>query len=129
MKENKLVIEINRSPEVVFEFVTNPNNTARWIDNVASEEVDKYPIQLGTVYKNINKAGELMELEMVEFEKNKSFVMKDRGSAYHVKYTITPTGGGHTEFTYFEWVEEGELSSLFTLPILEKLKGILEGNS
>ncbi len=125
MKENKISIVINRPASEVFDFVINPENTPKWIDSLVKEEVNEQPIKRGTIYRNVNKAGEWSEYEMVEFEKDKSFVMKDKGSTYHVKYILEPLGNGVTELTYFEWMTEGELSNPFTKAVLEKLKTIL----
>ncbi len=128
MKENKISVVIDRPANEVFDFVVNPENTPKWIDSLVKEKVNEQPIRLGTIYRNVNKAGEWAEYEMVEFEKPKMFVMKDKNSTYHVKYILEPVGGGHTQLTYFEWVDGGELSNPFTTLILEKLKNILEAD-
>lgn len=62
---------------------------------------------------------------MTEFEQDKMFVLSQVGGSYNVKYTFTPVGDG-TELEYYEWMDEGELTELFTNEPLEKLKAILE---
>lgn len=126
MKSNKLTIRINSPVRDVFEFVTNPANTPKWIDFINKEETNEWPPKLGTIYKNQDRDGVWRDLEMTEFEKNKMFVMTSRASGYHVKYTLTPAGDSATELEYYEWMDGGELDGPFTMEPLKKLKSILE---
>ncbi len=128
MKQNKISIIINSPIEEVFDFTTNPENTPRWIDGIEKEEVNQRPIALGTIYRNVDKAGIWTEYEVVQFEKNKSFELKQNNSTYHVRYTYDLMSEKITKLTYFEWVEEGELGNPFPPSVLEKLKIVLENN-
>lgn len=56
----------------------------------------------------------------------KVFELKQKDSDYHVRYTYEKISENETKLTYFEWVENGELSSQFTLATLEKLKRVME---
>lgn len=126
MKENKLAIRINKPASEVFEFVTNPANTPKWIDFITKEQANESPPKLGTIYKNQNKAGEWSDYEVTAFEQNKMFVMSRRNNGYHVKYTIMELGDGITDLEYYEWMASGELGEPFTMSPLQKLKTILE---
>jgi hypothetical protein len=128
MKSLTLKISINRLVPEVFEFVTNPKNTPKWIDFIVAEKTNESPVKLGTIYKNQSLTGEWSEYEMTAFEKDKFFVMSTRPSNYHVRYTLKPKGNG-TELEYFEWTDDGELEKPFTQDYLEKLKDVLEGNA
>ena len=62
---------------------------------------------------------------MTEFEPNKMFIMTNRQTGYHVKYTLIPKNSG-MELKYYEWVDKGELDEPFTIEPLQKLKSLLE---
>src|SRR4051812_5635124 len=109
MKSKKLTIKIDKPVSEVFEFVTNPENTPKWIDFMAHEETNEWPAKLGTVYKNQNQEGEWGEYDMTKFEQDKMFVMSKRDSGYHVRYRIKPLGEDSCELEYYEWMDEGEL--------------------
>ena len=126
MKENRLVIEINRPVAEVFEFTINPRNTHLWVDSIAKEETNELPIKLGTRYRNVNRQGVWSEYEVVKFSLNKVFELKMKDASYHVRYDYEPVSGAKTELTYFEWVEDGELDGPFAITTLEKLKRLME---
>ena len=126
MRTHKLTVRINSPATEVFDFVTNPANTTKWIDFISKEETNEWPPKLGTIYKNQDKAGEWRDLEMTEFEQDKMFVMTSRATGYHVRYTLIPVDDGSTELEYYEWVDSGKLTDPFTIESLEKLKSILE---
>ena len=126
MKENKIVVEVNRPVSKVFEFTINPRNTHLWINSLVQEETNEYPIRVGTEYKNLNKQGKWTEYKVVQFEENKVFHMKQKNSSYNVRYIYEPISDNRTKLTYFEWVGEGELEQPFSLTFLEKLKRLIE---
>ena len=126
MKQNKLVIQINRPVNKVFLFVLNPKNTPLWIDSIIKEEANEKLPKLGTIYRNVNPNRVLSEYLITSFDKNKMFEMISKDNNYHVRYTLKVLNGKSTELEYFEWVSKGKLNEPFTLEILEKLKNILE---
>jgi len=128
MKQNKISIIINSPIESVFDFTINPENTPKWIDGIENEEVDKKPINLGTIYRNVDKSGVWTEYEVVQFYENKIFELKQKNSIYHVRYDYDLMSEKITRLTYFEWVDDGDLTSPFSRSVLEKLKNLLENN-
>ena len=125
MKENRISVRIRRPVSEVFEFAVNPANTPKWIDGIVEEKASGWPPKLGTTYRNRNKAGAWTEYEVVEFEQDGIFTLRQKGSDYGVRYTFKPAGNG-TELTYFEWVWSGELKEPFTKATLDKLRALLE---
>ena len=126
MKENRLIIKIDKPIGEVFEFSTNPDNTHRWVDSIVKEETNEWPVKVGTIYRNQNKEGMSSEYTVTDFEKDKIFVLKQTHGDYHVRYTYTTLDENSTQLEYYEWVENGELSEPFSIHGLEKLKNILE---
>jgi uncharacterized protein YndB with AHSA1/START domain len=128
MQENKITIAINKPIEEVFEFTTNPKNTHLWIPSIDEEIADKYPPKSGTQYKNRGNDSDWDFYKVVEFKKNKIFILTDLESNYHVKYTYRKISDTQTEMEYFEWMENGELVNPFTDNIIQKLKSVMEHN-
>lgn len=129
MKENTIVIEINYPASKIFKFTLKPANTHLWVDGIVREETNESPTRIGTKYRNLNKQGKWTVYEIVQFEPNKMFEMKQEDSSYHVRYTFEKISDSKTKITYFEWVYEGELEEPFSPAILEKLKEVIENQS
>lgn len=122
MKQNKIIVIINKPVQEVFEYTTNPKNTPLWIPSIGEETADSYPPKIGTIYKNCSKSGKWNAYIVIELEKNKIFTLK--GGNYFVSYK--KLDDNKTELIYTEWVESGEIKSPFTEDILLNLKGIIE---
>lgn len=126
MKGNKLTIRIDRSAPEGFAFALNPKNTPKWIDDLVSEETNEWPVKIGTIYKNVNRAGERHEYIVSAWKENEMFEFISKDGNYHVRYTYRPISDNSFDLEYLEWVDEGELEEPFTLDILEKLKAVMQ---
>lgn len=127
MKNNVIKIVIHRPVRDVFKFTANPENTPKWIGSIAHEEIDHAPIRVGTIYRNTNQAGETTEYEMIEYDPPATFMLRQKGGSYSVRYIFQPVDDHTTEFTYHEWVEDGDLKDPFPQSHLDKLKQVMEG--
>ncbi len=125
MKEVRLTIKIDRPMQEVFDFTLNPENTPKWIDGIAQEVAEPWPVRVGTIYKNQGREGAWTEYEITAFEPGRVFTLRRKDGAYHVKYTVRPVEGS-TELEFLEWTDEGELDDPFTIEPLQKLKRVME---
>ena len=125
MKENKLVIFINKSPIEVFDYILNAENIVKWLPSIKYEVSRDIPYKLGTIVKDYDYNDNLTAFLISEFERGKIFTFDQIESNYHVTYKFNKLENG-TELEYFEWVDEGELAEPFALKPLELLKKLVE---
>ncbi len=126
MKDLRLTVKINRSIAEVFEFTTNPINTAKWIDSVQGEKSDAYPPKIGTTYQNWDESGKINEYKVTQYEPSKVFQLDATHQDYKVRYTYTSVSENETELEYYEWSESDQLHAPFMQEILDKLKEVME---
>lgn len=135
---------INRPPQEVFDFISNPPNAAQYIENIqASHKVSDGPVGVGTVFSEtrlINGKEATAELVVSRYDPPSSFGIGNETQGIQVNYTyrFAPEKGG----TQVTWVCELEASGLkkMMLPMvagimkkedgdhLQKVKAILEKN-
>ena len=126
MRENKLIIFINKPVKEVFDYSLESTNVPKWIIQIKEEIPEERPVKLGTQLRNIGvNSKEWNKYEMIEFEPPKTFTLKKLNGDYFVKYTCSEKDGV-TEFEYFEWAENGDLDSLMEMSALELLKEQIE---
>ena len=126
MKQVTLKILINKSSEEVFDFYINPQNTPLWISSIVKEETNEWPVKLGTIYRNQSKEGIWCEYIVTGYKRGELFELAMKNSPYHVRYTHKKNDNFHTELTYYEWVDTGEITEPFSMDILHTLKSIIE---
>lgn len=126
MRENKIIVVINKSIEEVFKFTTNPKNTHLWIPSIHEEIAEEYPPKIDTQYKNRGQDSEWDFYKVVDYEPNKIFTLSDVNGNYHVRYTYKKLSERQTEMEYFEWMKDGELKKPFAESVLQRLKSVLE---
>jgi len=126
MRENKIIVVIDKPIDKVFEFTTNPQNTHLWIPSISEEVAEEYPPKINTRYKNRGENTNWDEYKVVDFQKNEVFILSDLDENYFVKYTYRKLDDNKTEMEYFEWMTNGELSKPFTEDILGNLKKVIE---
>lgn len=125
MKEQKISIIINKPIAIVFAFTIDPKNTSQWIESVVIEETNQWPPKLGTIYRNKGKDGVWRELELTEFEKDKTLVFSDK-TGFHIRYTFIALADNITELAFQIWMDEGELKNFFSEKEPERLKKLIE---
>jgi len=128
MKDNKLVIQINKSVEEIFTFVTTPPNSTRWIDSIAREETNEWPVRVGTIYKLWDENGKSSDMTVTAIKNNELVEWISEDKNYHCRYIFKTINEKLSEFEYFEWVDKGLIENPFTQNTLEKLKTVMEYN-
>ena len=128
MKDLKLTVVINRPIEAVFDFTTNPENTARWINSIEKEETNTKEVTIGTLYCNWSKKGDMNEYVVTKFDRPKVFQLDATHADYKVRYTYTELAEARTELEYFEWSESDQLHAPFMQEILDSLKAVMESD-
>jgi hypothetical protein len=125
VKEQKLIMQIRRTPKEIIEFLLDPKNSSKWIDSIVTEETNEWPVKVGTIFTEHNVGGGqsayrigALQDDMIEFVST--------SLPYHARYTFRSITPDTTELEYFEWIEEGEIPEPFTIDILQKLKQVLE---
>lgn len=127
MKNNRLIIQINKPSKEVFEYYINPKNTPLWWDAVEIEETSEWPIKIGTNYRSRSKGSNgWNEYVVIDLRQNELFELSSKDKNYHVRYSHKILNKNSMELEYYEWMDNGELEDPYTMEILEKLKTAIE---
>lgn len=126
MKETKIKILINRKQNEVFDFITNPENTPKWIPGIEKEVLEKFPPEVGTKYVNTEFGGKQNSYVVTTYVHPEVFQLDAIDFDYKLKYSCKEVGPNVTEFEYHEWSDSGNLHSLEMESILQNLKNVVE---
>lgn len=128
MKDVTLRIDIDKPVSEVFKFIVNPKNTPKWIDFIAEEQTNEWPVKLGSIYRSHgDKNGRYWKEYIVsEYKPNRIFTLSRKDNSYHLRYKFIPITPKKTKLIYYEWTDEGDLDSQFYMEPLLKLKRSLE---
>ena len=129
MKDNTLIIHIEKPAEEIFAFTINPKNTPLWIEEIVVEETSEWPVKIGSIYRHQKKNGEWSEYEVIKLKENAMFVFRKNDKNYHVWYSFKPINEQTTKLIYYEWMDQGQLTVPFAYEALEKLKHLVENKN
>lgn len=122
LNKNTISITLDVPVETVFAFLTNPDNTPKWISFITKEIIDTEVPELGTVYTN-----DFGRLRMTEYSEPTMFEMRVIDGQYVVRYELQENLGGQTVLTYSEWMDDNSvLEEPFSADELQKLKDVIE---
>ncbi len=82
---------------------------------------------MNTRYKNRGENNNWDEYKVIDFQRDKVFILSDLDENYFVRYTFRKLDNNKTEMEYFEWMTVGELSNPFTKDVFWDLKRVMEG--
>ena len=88
----RTTVEIERPPEEVFAFVTNPAKLSAWQDAEEVQQLTDGPVQAGTRFREVHKAMGRRRVELTEV------VECDPGRLFHIRVVEGPPVDGRWEF-------------------------------
>jgi len=116
-------VQIDRSPEAVFDYLVDLCNELKWNPDAQSmERLTDGPIGVGTKFLAKWKQSKLIEVECIRFERPHRWAYSNGGPLSVVfDVTITPQGTGSLLASRFEVRPHGLLKLFFPV-ILRELK-------
>lgn len=126
IEKNTIIIEIFCPAEKVYSYTLNPENTPKWIPDIAWEKRSQEKVEIGTKYVNQDIGGHTQEYVVVELEANRRFALKRILDGYICAYTYTEVGENHTVLTYEEWSPDKKEFSPLSPDYFQILKTNLE---
>ncbi len=126
--KNIIIVEIKCSVNKVFAYTTDPQNTPKWIHDIAWESRSQEDVKAGTIYKNQNIEGDIQEFLITEIEKDKIFALKRLSDGYICVYHYTQVRENLSELKYEEWNPDGKYFAPMSSDYFQILKKILESD-
>ena len=123
MKENTLVIQINKPLAEVFLFCIIPPKAKYWVPGIIDEKSNEWPAKIGTIYTEFNEDKTSFNIIVTDYKENSYISWRTEDGKYQVRYTFTPIDSNTTQLTY---VETGNVDKPFSYEVLEKLKEVIE---
>ncbi|MBZ0318803.1 MAG: SRPBCC family protein [Anaerolineae bacterium] len=116
-------VQINRSPEDVFDYLVDLRNELEWNPDVESmEKLTNGPIGLGTKFLAKWKQSQLIEVECIRFERPLRWAYSNGGPLSVVfEVTLTPQGNRSLLSSRFDVRPHGLLRLFFPI-LLRELK-------
>jgi len=124
--KNTIIVEIMCSVEKAFSYTTDPQNTPKWIPDIAWESRSQDNIGVGTKYKNQTIDGQTQEFVVIELKKNHKFALRRLSDEYICVYSYTQVEENITELKYEEWNPVGKDFTPMTSDYFQILKRNLE---
>jgi hypothetical protein len=118
------VIEIARTPEDVFDFLSDMGNEVGWNrDCVSVERLTEGPVGVGTRFRAKWKQGPVVFTELTQYERPSSWTYVNGGSiACVLTLTLEPTPSGGTRLTSSgRWSANG-LARLFFPVFIRRMR-------
>ena len=111
-------IEIARSPEEVFDYLSDMGNEIAWNpDCVSMERLTPGPIRVGTKFRAKWKQGPVVETECTQYERPRTWSYVNGGPiSVDLVVTLEPTATGGTRMTSRgEWSPNGWFKAIFPI--------------
>lgn len=108
-------VDIDRSPEEVFDYLVDLRNEAKWNPDVESmEKITEGPIGMGTKFLAKWKQSDLLEVECTRYERPRAWCYCNGGPvSVQLDITVTPQGSGSHLTARFDAHPHGMMKLFF----------------
>jgi hypothetical protein len=113
-------VEIERTPDVVFDYLVDLRNELKWNPDVQSmEKITEGPIGVGTQFRAKWKQSGLLIVECTKFDRPRSWTYRNGGPvSVDLDATVSPAGAGSRVVTRFDAHPHGWFSLVFPVFLL-----------
>jgi hypothetical protein len=113
-------VEIDRLPEVVFDYLVDLRNELKWNPDVKSmEKVTEGPIGVGTQFLAKWKQSASLIVECIKFDRPRSWTYRNGGPvSVDLHATVSPAGAGSRVVTRFDARPNGWFWLVFPIFLL-----------